>query len=91
MDEIVILLDNGCYLTMWFSSNPAATQDCDACVGFGLYDTDKKLLDGGEMDYNDAKSGYKHIFDAITDVIEFATDEQHDYEVTGLLVEDFEE
>ena len=91
MDEMVLLLDNSWYLAMWFSDNPAATSGCDSCIGFNLYDSDKELLDGGEMDYNEECAGYEYIFDAIADVIEFATDEQHDYEVTGLLVEDFEE
>lgn len=91
MDEIVLLLDNGCYLTMWFSSNPAATEGCDACIGWNTYDLNKKEIDGGEMDYNDQKAGYKYIFDAITDVIEFVFEKQIDYTATGLLVEDFEE
>lgn len=91
MDEIVVLLDNNCYLAMWFSDNPAATNGCDACIGWTTYDLNKKEIDGGEMDYNEKHAGYNHIFDAITDVIDFVFDEHHDYEVTVLLIEDFEE
>lgn len=90
MDEVVIKLEDGRYLAMWFSMNSAATEGCDACIGYNLYDADKNELDGGEMDYNDYKSGYKNITDAIPDVIEFATEELLDYEMTGMLVEDFE-
>lgn len=91
MDEVVIKLENGCYLAMWSSDNPASTEGCDACVGYNLYDADKNLIDGGEMDYNEYRAGYKHIMDSIPDVIEFATEELLDYEMTGMLVEDLEE
>lgn len=90
MDEVVIKLEDGRYLAMWFSMNAAAAEGCDACIGYGLYDADKNELDGGEMDYNEYKAGYDHITDAIPDIIEFATDELLDYEMTGLLCEDFE-
>lgn len=90
MDEVVIKLENRCYLTMWFSDNPASTEDCDACIGYNLYDENKKLIDGGEMDYNTYRAGYDDITDSIPDVIEFATDELLDYEMTGMLVEEFE-
>ena len=90
MDEIVIKLENGCYLTMWFSMNPAAAEGCDACIGYNLYDEEKNELDGGEMDYNSYAKDYYEITDAIADVIEFATEEILDYEVTELLIDDFE-
>ena len=90
MNEVVIKLENGCYLAMQFSMNSAVSEGCDACIDYTLYDSDKNEIDGGNMDYNEYKAGYKHIIDAIPDVIEFATDELLDYEMTGLLIEDFE-
>lgn len=90
MDEVVVLLENSCYLSMWFSDNPAATENCDACIGYTLYDPDMHEIDGGEMDYNEYDAGYNSIKDVIADVIEFATDEFLDYEITTLTSEDFE-
>ena len=90
MDEVVIKLEDGRYLALWFSDNQAATEGCDSCIGYALFDEDMNALDGGEMDYNEYTSNYESIFDAIPDVIEFATEELLDYEMTGMLVEDFE-
>lgn len=90
MDEVVIKLENGCYLAMWFSMNQAITENCDACIGYNLYDADKNELDGGEMDYNLYGAGYDEITDAIPDVIEFATEEILDYEMTELSIDDME-
>ena len=89
MDEVVIQLEDGRYLAMWFSDNEAATEGCDACVGYTLYDDNKSEIDGGEMDYNEYIASYNSIFDAIPDVIEFATDEMLEYEMTRLLTDDF--
>jgi hypothetical protein len=90
MDEVVIKLEDGRYLAMWFSDNPAATEGCDSCIGYILYDGYGVNLDGGEMDYNEYTAGYNSIFDAIPDVIEFATEELLEYEMTGLSIDDFE-
>ena len=90
MDEVVVKLNNGCYLVMWFSCNEACTEWCDACIGWNTYDWNKKEIDGGELDYNSQTAGYEHIHDAITDVIDFVFEAQIDYTVTGLTMEDFE-
>lgn len=90
-DDIVIQLDNNNYLRLWFSDNEAITEGCDACIGYALYDKDKLLLDGGEYDYDSAADDYETITDAINDIIEFATEAKHDYVVTDLTFEDFDE
>lgn len=90
-DDIVIQLDNNNYLRLWFSDNEAITEGCDACIGYTLYDKDKLLLDGGEYDYDSAVDDYEAITDAINDIIVFATEAKHDYVVTDLTFEDFDE
>lgn len=91
-DEIVIQLEDLRYIRLWFSMNPAATENCDACIGYCLYTEDKALIDGGEFDYNSDEKDYKNITYAIEDIIDFATNgELHSFTETNLTCEDFDD
>lgn len=74
MDEAVVKLDDGRYIALWFSDNPAYTENCDACIGYNVYNKDRDMIDGGEMDYNSEEKNYQTIEDAIKDTISFAID-----------------
>lgn len=71
-----ITMENGdfMYLVAMFSGNPAATEGCDACIGYTLYDEDQDEIDGGEMDYDSEEKKYDTIDDALDDVLDFALD-----------------
>lgn len=87
-DEIIILLDNGNYIHLQYSDEPAIDEDCDSCIDYTLFDEHRKEIDGGSMEYNSLKNNYGDIENAIDDVIDFAYDEYVAYTKTDLLFED---
>lgn len=79
MDQCVYLVEfsnrKPALLKTWFSDNPAASEGCDACIGYSVHDTENhQFQDGGELDYNEAEKGYTDISQAVSDVIDFAFD-----------------
>lgn len=79
MDQCVYLVEfsnrKPALLKTWFSDNPAASEGCDACIGYSVHDPGShQFQDGGELDYNEAEKGYTDISQAVDDVIDFAFD-----------------
>lgn len=63
------------YLKFWDSDNEAATENCDSCIGYTVYDYGtEKEIDGGEMDYASNEKAWESIRDAVDDVMDFALD-----------------
>lgn len=86
-DEIVVKVTvdgQEVYVQMQYSCNPSATEGCDACIDYTVYDLEGNELDGGNMDYK-SEEGYASIKDAIEDVLDFAFDSNVlDYEIADL-------
>lgn len=81
-DEVVVKVENGDYVHLWFSSNESATEGCDACIDYEVYDENLKETDlGGGMDYNSAGKYTESIEEAIEDVLDFIYDKKLIYEV----------
>lgn len=59
------------YIVWWESSNPAASENCDACLGFNIYDENGVLCDGGELDYN-SEEQTNYYLDAAGDIVNIA-------------------
>lgn len=64
-------LENSCMLEVSYSSNPAISEDCDACIGYDLYDSAGALVDGEEMDYNSGEFQSSDVAVIIPKAIEF--------------------
>lgn len=63
------------YLKFWDSDNEAATEGCDSCIGYSVYDCNtEREIDGGEMDYDSESKNWASIRDAVEDVMDFALD-----------------
>lgn len=62
------------YIGIWFSDNSADSPECDACIGYNLYDSDREEIDGGEYEYA-SSADYWTIEIAIDAVIQFALEE----------------
>lgn len=99
-DEIVVRLYNPVkdsvrntdieYVGIWFSDNPALSPKCDACIGYELYDSDRKEIDGGEYEYASSMD-YWTIETTIDVIIEFALEKTGKaYESVSYSVYDFE-
>lgn len=61
------------FLAMQWSDNEAASENCDACVAYWVFDGGMLTeLDGGEMDYDSGEKAYVVLADALDDVLDFA-------------------
>lgn len=69
-DEIIIKMSNDCYMLLQWGSEPCC-ENCDGCIDFTIFDSHKKEIDGGQLDFGPIDK-YKVITDAIDDVLEFA-------------------
>ena len=100
-DEIVIKLWNPCeydngktieYVGLWFSENEAESENCNACIGYNLYDEDLNEIDGGDYEYQLEATDYWTIEYAIDDVLEAIFDRKGiAYRSISDSIEDFEE
>ena len=92
MDVIVIYIEaKQNYIHLQFSDSGAATEDCDECIDYTLFNTDKEELDGGQMDYNSDEKQYQDIRDTVADIIDFVYDEDLSYTETDLTLEDIQQ
>lgn len=80
MDQIVysLLFDDSnedCLFKLYFSDNPAWSDNCDSVIGYGIFSPiTRQCIDGGEMEYDSSVKNYTSIEQAADDVIAFAFD-----------------
>lgn len=76
-DSAKARLENGCMLEVRYSSNPAASEGCDACVDYRLHDSGGTLMGDGEMDYNSKDFYGSDVALMIPKVTEFCFDKKN--------------
>lgn len=90
--EVIIKLETGEYIHMWFSMNEAATEGCDSCIGYQFYDTARVETEvSGEFDYNSESQNFVGIKDAISEVLDFiyGMNEEIKFKIVCKTLEDF--
>lgn len=89
--EVLSLYNNGTkmniYVDYWLSDNPAYEENCDAVIGYDVYNEETKELEGGEMDYN-SDNYRKDDTGLVKKIFEFIAE---DYGATDYKIEEIED